>query len=333
MRDAIGCEAIPRDRRPGKRLPKPPGGGPRPQARNVSPETVRLYRFDASGCNGCDVEVLEMASLVPIADLGIAVVDRPEDANVLLVTGGSNLKSKGELERAYGAMTAQRTVVAIGSCAATMGIFKGGYALTGPIDGIIPVDLYVMGCPPRPQTILGALADALRLRVEGIEALLQTPHGFRGDPHVDQEKCIGCSACANVCPADAIEIEDGGTTRVVRFMRQACVFCASCQDVCPTKAVELRSGDAAWCRERGGSKSEATLPLARCEICGGGFIPEAQIAWAMRSVSDKRALTPADRVALQGRLGICMACRRSRIPDVREAKRLLASLERTASGC
>jgi ferredoxin len=212
-----------------------------------------------------------------------------------------------------------------------MGIFKGGYALAGPIDGIVPVDLYVMGCPPRPQTILGALADALQVRVDGIETLLQTPHGFRGDPHVDREKCIGCSACARVCPADAIDIEDGGTTRVVRFMRQACVFCASCQDVCPTEAVELRSGDPAWFREKGASRSEVALPLARCGICGRGFIPEAQIAWAMKTVSDKRTLTEADRFALHGRLSTCTACRRSRIPDVREAKRLLTSLERRPS--
>ena len=274
-----------------------------------------------------------MSALVPVAALGIEIVERPEDANVLLVTGGANLKSKPELESAYRAIRGPRSVVAIGSCAATMGIFKGGYSMTGPIDAIIPVDVYVMGCPPRPQVILGALAEALRLKVEGLTELLRTPEGFRGDPHVDQGKCIGCSACANVCPADAIEIEDGGTARVVRFMRQACVFCASCQDVCPTKAVELRSGDTAWFRERGASKSEATLPLARCGICGEGFIPEAQIAWAMKTVSDKRALTQADRVALQGRLGVCMACRRGRIPDVREAKRLLTSLERTASGC
>jgi hydrogenase-4 component H len=203
--------------------------------------------------------------------------------------------------------------------------------MTGPIDAIIPVHLYVTGCPPRPQAVLGALAEALQLKVEGLSGLLRTPEGFRGDPHVDQDKCIGCGACANVCPADAIEIVDGGTTRVVRFMRQACVFCASCQDVCPTKAVELRSGDAAWCRAKGASKSEAALPLARCGICGGGFIPEAQIAWAMKTVSDKRALTQADRVALRDRLGVCMACRRGRIPDVREAKRLLTSLERSAS--
>jgi hydrogenase-4 component H len=181
--------------------------------------------------------------------------------------------------------------------------------------------------------MLGALAEALHLQMGGLTELLRTPEGFRGDPHVDQEKCIGCSACANVCPADAIEIEDAGAARLVRFMRQACVFCATCQDVCPTKAVELRSGDAAWFREKGASKSEATLPLARCGICGEGFIPEAQIAWAMKTVGDKRVLAAADRVALQARLGVCMECRRSRIPDVREAKRLLTTLERSASGC
>jgi len=266
-----------------------------------------------------------------LAEVGVDIVERPADANVLLVTGGSNLKSKRELESAYHGLQGPRIVVAVGSCAATMGIFKGGYSMTGPIDAIIPVDLYVMGCPPRPQAILGALAEVIQVKVEGLSGLLRTPEGFRGDPHVDQDQCIGCSACAHVCPADAIEIEDGEATRVVRFMRQACVFCGSCQDVCPTKAVELRSGDAAWFREKGASKSEATLPLARCGICGAGFIPEAQIEWAMKTVNDKRTMAQADRVALQGRLRICMACRRNRIPDVREAKRLLASLERTAS--
>lgn len=291
----------------------------------------RIFRFDASGCNGCDVEVVETAALFSLADLGVEIADHPAEANVLVVTGGANLKSKRELESAYNALQVPKAAVAVGSCAATMGIFKGGYSMTGPIDTIIPVDLYVMGCPPRPQVILGALAETLQLHVDGLEGILRTPDGFRGDPHVDRDKCIGCSACANVCPADAIEIEDAAATRVVRFMRQACVFCASCQDVCPTDAVELRSGGPVWFREKGASKSEAVLPLARCGICGGGFVPEAQVAWAMQTVGDKRVLTEADRAALHGRLRICTACRRSRISDVREAKRLLTSLERRPS--
>lgn len=297
----------------------------------MSNPVTRIFRFDASGCNGCDIEVLEATTLVSLGRLGIEIAQQPTDANLLVVTGGSNLKSKRELERAYSAMQPPKTVVAVGSCAATMGIFQGGYAMAGPIDSVVPVDLFITGCPPRPQSILGALAETLQLEVEGLSDLLRTPVGFRGDPHVDQGKCVGCSACAHVCPADAIAIEDGEAWRVVRFMRQACVFCASCQEVCPTKAVELRSGDPMWSRERGASRSEARLPLARCTICGRGFLPEAQIEWAMKTVSAKRALTPGDRVALEGRLGICATCRRDRIPDVREAKRLLASLERTAS--
>ena len=293
--------------------------------------TPRVFRFDASGCNGCDVEIVEILALLPGVELGFTIAERPEEANILVVTGGANLKSKAELEGAYAALREPRIAVAVGSCAASMGIFKGGYSMTGPIDTIIPIDLYIMGCPPRPQVILSALAETLRVRIPGLDALLLAPEGFRGDPHVDPAKCIGCSACANVCPADAIEIEDGAVARIVRFMRDACVFCASCQDVCPTKAVELRPGDAAWFRTKGASTSEATLPLAACPTCGGGFVPAAQIEWAMKSVTDKRALTQADRLALQGRLGICPACRRSRIPDVREAKRLLTSLERTSA--
>lgn len=301
------------------------------EGQTVGTVRPRIYRFDASGCNGCDVEVVEMTALVSLAEVGVDLVESPAEANVLVVTGGGNLKSRRELENAYRETREPKVVIAVGSCAATTGIFKSGYAMTGPIDAIVPVNLYIMGCPPRPQTILGALADAFDLNCRDLEALRSPPDGFRGDPHVDQDKCIGCGACANVCPADAIAIEDGGTARFVRFMRQACVFCGSCQDVCPTKAVELRPGDPAWYRQRDASKSEATLPLARCGICGGGFVPEAQIAWAMKTVSDKRQLAEADRLALQGRLAVCMECRRGRIPDVREAKRLLVAIERPAS--
>jgi len=300
--------------------------------RNVGIQATRIYRFDASGCNGCDIEILEILGLVSVAELGIEIVETPSEANVLLVTGGSNLKSKRELESAYAAMQEPRLVVAVGACGATMGIFKGGYAMTGPIDAFIPVDLYIMGCPPRPQVILGALADALQLKVEGMETLLHTPQGFRGDPHVDQAKCIGCGACANVCPADAIEIVESGTERVVRFMRKDCIFCASCQEVCPTEAVELRAGDKAWVRKKDASTSEARLQRRTCLVCGAPFLPDAQMNWAMSRVDEKLGLGTGDRTKFERRLNICMQCRRNSIGEVREAKSLLASLASRASG-
>ncbi len=66
----------------------------------MSAQGTRIFRFDASGCNGCDVEVLEATTLVSLGELGIAIAERPDDANLLIVTGGSNVKSKRELEGA-----------------------------------------------------------------------------------------------------------------------------------------------------------------------------------------------------------------------------------------
>ena len=197
----------------------------------MSAQVTRIFRFDASGCNGCDIEVLEATTLVSLGELGIEIAERPDDANLLVVTGGSNLKSRRELEYAYSAMQAPKIVVAVGSCASTMGIFKGGYAMAGPIDTIIPVNLYITGCPPRPQVILGALADALHMNVDGIEELLRTPPGFRGNPHVDQAKCVGCAACAHVCPADAIKRTPDGV--VQSSLKPRCIGCTNCVYACP----------------------------------------------------------------------------------------------------
>lgn len=289
----------------------------------VSP---RLYRFDASGCNGCDVELVEMTALVPLAELGVELVETPKAANVLVVTGGANLKTKGELEATYGDLQEPRVVVAVGSCAATMGIFKGGYAMTGPIDAIIPVHWYILGCPPRPQAILNALAEAFQLEREGLGALLETPPGFRGDPHVDQSKCMGCGACAHVCPAEAIEIVEESGQRVIRFKRRDCIFCATCQDVCPSQAVELAQREKAWFSDKEVSRSEARLPLVRCLACGAPYVPAEQVAWAMRKLDETLRMDDAVRARVGRSASICPTCRRNSFEQIREAKRILAAL-------
>ena len=114
--------------------------------------------------------------------------------------------------------------------------------MIGPIDEIVPVDLYIMGCPPRPQTIVGALSDALGLNIEGIESLLETPEGFRGEPVVDPAKCIGCAACMHSCPAGAIAIDNTGADLVVKFTHKDCICCATCEEVCPTGAKSISCG-------------------------------------------------------------------------------------------
>jgi len=163
-----------------------------------------------------------------------------------------------------------------------------------------------------------------------MEELLRTPQGFRGDPHVDEAKCVGCVACAHVCPADAIEIVGNGAIRRVRFMHKDCIFCGSCQDVCPSEAVELRAGRKAWFPPRTPPTRSApavvTAASAGPIYSGGAGGVGAAADWT-RSLHWAR---PSGHGETQS--GICMHCRRTSIAEVREAKRALASLARGSSG-
>jgi ferredoxin len=221
-------------------------------------------------------------------------------------------------------------VVAVGACAATMGIFKGGYAMTGPIDAIVPVRWYILGCPPRPHAILHALAEAFELDGGRLPALPAPPPGFRGDPHVDPQKCMGCGACAHLCPADAIEILDQGGERIVRFNRRDCIFCATCQDVCPSQAVELAQREKSWFSDKDASRSEARLPVARCLACGAPYVPAEQVAWAMRKLDEALPMDDTIRARVRRSARICPACRRNSFGEIREAKAILAALAKNA---
>ena len=288
---------------------------------------VRIFRFDASSCNGCDIEVLGILTLgLPLDELGIKIVDTPQEANTLVITGGVNIKSEAELEETYELIEPPRRVIAIGSCAASIGIFKGGYSMVGPIDEIVPVDLYIMGCPPRPQVIAEALADVLDLSVEGIEPLLKTPEGFRAEPVVNSTNCIGCAACVHSCPAGAIEIGDSGTDRTVKFTYKDCICCATCEEVCPSEAVELIYRNKSWFTDKETATSEASIELKKCLLCGLSFISSKQLDWAMKKVEEKLRIPAEARDRLLKSSSICTDCRRKDIKEVTEAKKTLASL-------
>ena len=290
----------------------------------MATDPVRIYRCDASGCNGCDVAIVEMSVLAPLDALGIQIADAPEEASVLLVTGGTNRKSALALADLHARMQQPRRVVAIGSCATSMGVFKGGYPMAGPVDEVVPVDVYIGGCPPRPQTLLRALGAALQLPLDE-SAIPPAAPGYRGDPEVDQSKCMGCGACAHVCPADAIEIRDDGAGRIVCFKRGDCIFCATCQDACPTEAIQLSPTDQAWSSDRQAVGSTA-IALAACSACGAMRVAPQQVEWILRKVDETLPGNGGTRAALQRCLSLCPACRRSRIPEATEAKRLLAAM-------
>ncbi|MCK4328157.1 MAG: NADH-quinone oxidoreductase subunit B family protein [Candidatus Diapherotrites archaeon] len=118
--------------------------------------------YNASSCNGCDLEVLAM--LTPRYDIerfGCLWRDSPRHADILLVTGIGTKQSAKRLKRIYDQMASPKYVIAVGSCAISGGVFKEGHNFAGPIDKIIPVDAYVPGCPPRPESIILGVVKVL----------------------------------------------------------------------------------------------------------------------------------------------------------------------------
>ncbi len=128
--------------------------------------SLHVRQVDAGSCNGCELEIA--AATNPIYDLerfGIHMVASPRHADVLLVTGPVTRNMEIALRRTYEAAPEPRIVVAVGACGCSGGIFgEGTYASIGGIDRVLPVDVYIPGCPPRPQAILNGLLVAMGLR-------------------------------------------------------------------------------------------------------------------------------------------------------------------------
>jgi len=127
---------------------------------------LHVRQVDAGSCNGCELEIAATAN--PVFDLerfGIHFVASPRHADVLLVTGPVTRNMAIALRRTYEATPEPRVVVAVGACGCSGGIFgEGTYASIGGVDHVVPVDIYVPGCPPRPHAILNGLLAAMGLR-------------------------------------------------------------------------------------------------------------------------------------------------------------------------
>ena len=127
---------------------------------------LHVRQVDAGSCNGCELEIA--ATTNPLFDLerfGIHFVASPRHADVLLVTGPVTRNMEIALLRTYEAAPEPRVVVAVGACGCSGGLFgEGTYASVGGVDRVLPVDVYIPGCPPRPQAILNGLLVAMGVR-------------------------------------------------------------------------------------------------------------------------------------------------------------------------
>jgi len=137
-----------------------------------------VIHYDASSCNGCDIEVL--AALTPLYDVerfGIVNTGNPKHADVFLVTGSVNEQNKEILRNTYEQIPEPKVVVAIGICATSGGVFRECYNVSGGIDKIIPVDVYVPGCAARPESIIDGVVAALGILEDKRRAMIEKPGG------------------------------------------------------------------------------------------------------------------------------------------------------------
>jgi NADH-quinone oxidoreductase B subunit len=138
--------------------------------------SIWAVHFNSGSCNGCDIEIL--ATLTPRYDVerfGIKLEGSPRHADVLIVTGPVTRQSRERLLRTYEQMPEPKFVVSVGSCSISGGVFQDCYNVGGSTDEVIPVDVYIPGCPPRPEAIVDGVIQLLSSLKDGTARETQKP--------------------------------------------------------------------------------------------------------------------------------------------------------------
>lgn len=161
--------------------------GQRPQAEALKSSIKRVFgrslhirHVDAGSCNGCESELQALNNpFYNLHRLGIFFTPSPRFADLLLVTGLVTYAMRGPLQEAYEGMPEPKFVMAMGTCAVSGGTNGGGYACGNGLDGVLPVDIYLPGCPPNPAAIIHGLLMFLARasqRVRGGRLIEGEPH-------------------------------------------------------------------------------------------------------------------------------------------------------------
>jgi NADH-quinone oxidoreductase B subunit len=128
-------------------------------ARKKSPWILHL---NSGACNACDIEVV--AALTPRFDverLGVLLKATPRHADVIIATGPATRQIKDRLIRIYEQTPDPKFVIAVGACAMSGCVYRGAYNILGGIDQVLPVNVYVPGCPARPDAIMEGVVKLL----------------------------------------------------------------------------------------------------------------------------------------------------------------------------
>ncbi len=120
--------------------------------------SIYVFHVSSGSCNNCDIELLDC--LTPRYDIerfGIVLVGSVRHADALFCTGSTNRLCVPRIKKLYEQMPKPGFIVAWGACGSSRGLFKDSYNTDRPLDEVIPVDIYIPGCPPKPEAIIAGL--------------------------------------------------------------------------------------------------------------------------------------------------------------------------------
>ena len=122
-----------------------------------------ILHYNTGSCNACDIEILDVFTpLWDVERFGVVNVGNPKQADVIVVTGPVNKKAARVLRNLYEQTPEPKVVVVIGICGTSGGVFNGCPNVLGGVDNVIPVDVYVQGCPATPEQIIDGIVEGLR---------------------------------------------------------------------------------------------------------------------------------------------------------------------------
>ncbi len=131
--------------------------------------SIWVFHVSAGSCNNCDIEILDL--LTPRFDVerfGIQLIGSVRHADAILVTGAMNRKSVPRMKKIYEQAPKPCAVIAVGQCALSRHMFRDSYNVNEQLDQILPVDLYIPGCPPKPEAMIEGIVRLVK-KLRGVK--------------------------------------------------------------------------------------------------------------------------------------------------------------------
>ncbi len=252
----------------------------------------KLFRINTGSCNGCDVEFVATAFVdkFQVASLGVEITNDVTEANLLVITGPLTARSESFLKKEVSKIRHPYVVVGVGTCAVSCGIFRDSYAINGPTDKFLDVNVNVAGCPPRPQSIAEGIAKGIKvlnriMKGESIPKALDNifkefsaPETFRGRMDLNPDMCTACRTCETVCPSTAIKITQTQEGHIHNIWHNSCCYCGNCAYFCPTGAIfSTNSFDTAKLQsEKFEDVNSELIKPSSCSSCGEPYMPPSR---------------------------------------------------------